>query len=113
METVEKVALIKETLEDKKGIDVVTLSLSNISSIADGFVISSGTSEPHVKALSDEVYEKMGKAGYSPLRVEGYNSAKWILMDYGDVIVHVFTKEAREFYNLEWLWADGKEEFRD
>lgn len=107
METNEKTRFIKELLEDKKGLDVVALSLAGLSSIADSFVIASGQSAPHVKALADEVGDKMSEEGIDPLRVEGYNSAKWILLDYGDVIVHIFDKEARAFYSLEWLWGDA------
>ncbi len=107
METKEKTALIKSILEDKKGIDVTVLDLTNISSVTDAFVIASGTSNPHIKALSDYVEEGLGEKGIDPLRVEGYDSAKWILLDYGDVLVHIFSEEARQFYSLEWLWADA------
>lgn len=107
METNEKTQFIKEVLENKKGIDVTALKLDALTSVADSFVISSGTSAPHVKALCDEVEEKMSEKGIDPLRIEGYRTAKWILMDYGDVIVHIFSEEARKFYSLEWLWADA------
>lgn len=107
METNEKTQFIKEVLENKKGIDVTALKLDALSSVADSFVIASGTSAPHVKALCDEVEEKMSEKGIDPLRIEGYRTAKWILMDYGDVIVHIFSEEARKFYSLEWLWADA------
>lgn len=110
METKEKTAFIKSILEDKKGIDVEALNLTEISSVTDSFVIASGTSVPHIKALSDYVEEGMSEKGIDPLRVEGYNSAKWILLDYGDVIVHIFSEEARKFYSLEWLWADAPKE---
>lgn len=105
METNEKELFIKEALENKKGVDVTAINLSELSSVADCFVVCSGESVPHVKALADEVEEKMSQQGIDPLRIEGYASASWILMDYGDVIVHIFTKEAREFYNLDKLWA--------
>lgn len=105
METEEKTRLIAEVLENKKGIDVTEISLSEISSVADRFVICSGQSVPHVKALADEVEEKLSESGIDPLRIEGYSTASWILMDYGDVVVHIFTGEAREFYNLDRLWA--------
>lgn len=107
MKTKEKTEFIKDVLENKKGIDVTALYLEGLSSIADSFVICSGTSTPHVKALCDEVQEKMEEKGFSAERIEGYRSAKWILLDYGDVIVHIFTDEARSFYSLEWLWADA------
>lgn len=105
MSTKEKELFIKAILENKKGIDVVSLDLSSVTSVADSFVIASGTSVPHVKALCDEVEEKMSEKGMDPLRVEGYRSASWILIDYGDVAVHIFTPEARSFYNLDKLWA--------
>ena len=110
MEIKEKTALVKSVLEDKKGIDVTVLSLEKLSSVTDTFIIASGTSSPHVKALSDYVEEAMGGAGFDPLRIEGYKSAKWILLDYGDLVVHIFSEEAREFYSLEWLWADAPKE---
>ena len=110
METREKTAFIKSILEDKKGIDVEVLNLTEISSITDSFVIASGTSVPHIKALCDYVEEGLSEKGIDPLRVEGYNSAKWILLDYGDVLVHIFSEEARQFYSLEWLWADAPKE---
>ena len=107
METKEKTAFIKSILEDKKGIDVEVLNLSGISSVTDAFVIASGSSTPHIKALSDYVEEGLSEKGFDPLRIEGYYSAKWILLDYGDVLVHIFSEEARKFYSLEWLWADA------
>ena len=105
MGTKEKELYIKELLENKKGIDVTAVDLSEATSVADSFVIASGTSVPHVKALCDEVEEKMSEKGIDPLRVEGYRSASWVLVDYGDVDVHIFTPEARAFYNLDKLWA--------
>lgn len=107
METIEKTAYIKEALENKKALDVTSLSVSGLSGIADSFIICSGTSTPHIKALADEVEDKMAEKGILPLRKEGYATAKWILIDYDDVIVHIFSDEARKFYNLEWLWADA------
>ena len=107
METKEKTAFINSILEDKKGIDVEVLNLSGISSVTDAFVIASGSSTPHIKALSDYVEEGLSEKGFDPLRIEGYNSAKWILLDYGDVLGHIFSEEARKFYSLEWLWADA------
>ena len=76
--------------------------------MADYFVICSGTSTTHIKALADEVDVKMGEMGYPCLHKEGYNSARWILLDYADVVVHLFHEEDRKFYNLERLWSDGK-----
>lgn len=109
METNEKALYIKEVLENKKGERVTALNLSAISTVADSFVIASGMSLPHVKALADEVEEKLAEKGINPLRTEGYDSAAWILIDYGDTVVHIFSAEAREFYSLDKLWADAPE----
>ncbi|MDP4133692.1 MAG: ribosome silencing factor [Bacillota bacterium] len=107
MDIKEKVEFIKDLLEDKKGIDVNVLSVEGLTTIADSFVLATGTSTPHIKSLADEVEEKMREKGTQPLRIEGYRTAKWILIDYGDVIVHIFNEESRKFYSLEWLWADA------
>ena len=98
-----------EALADKKGEDIKVLDISEISPIADYFVISNGTSSSQVDALVDNVEEKMRKAGYSLKQQEGTNSGTWVLMDYGDIIVHIFDKENRSFYNLEHIWSDGRE----
>ena len=97
-----------EALADKKGEDIKVLDISEISPIADYFVISNGTSSSQVDALVDNVEEKMHKAGYSLKQQEGTNSGTWVLMDYGDIIVHIFDKENRSFYNLEHIWSDGR-----
>jgi ribosome-associated protein len=97
-----------EILKDKKAIDIEVLDITGISSMADYFVICSGGSVTHIKTLSDELKEKMTEAGYNSPRIEGYNSARWILQDYGDIVVHIFHQEDREFYDLERLWSDGK-----
>lgn len=80
----------------------------DISAIADYFVIATGTSSTHVKALADEVEAQLDEAGISVSHVEGYRSNSWILLDYVDVVVHVFSDEAREYYDLERLWQDGE-----
>ncbi|AEV69584.1 ribosome silencing factor [Acetivibrio clariflavus] len=98
---------IVEILNDKKAKDVKTIDISELTVIADYFVICSGTSTVHIKALADEVEEKMQEMNVELLRKEGYNSARWILLDYNSVVVHIFHEEDREFYNLERLWADG------
>lgn len=98
-----------EALADKKGEDIRVIDISEISPIADYFIISNGTSSSQVDALVDNVEEKMYKAGYSLKQQEGTNSGTWVLMDYGDIIVHIFDKESRSFYNLEHIWSDGRE----
>ena len=88
--------------------DVTALSLASLSTLSDSFVIASGTSVPHVRALADEVRDKLSEQGVTPLRVEGYQSARWVLLDYGDVVVHIFNPEARSFYGLDRLWGDAQ-----
>jgi ribosome-associated protein len=93
---------------EKKALNVVVLDLREIASFTDYFVIASGTNERQVQAISDEVYETLKKAGSPAARVEGYKTAEWILLDYGDFIVHVFEDKSRKFYDLERLWRESK-----
>lgn len=95
-------------LDTKKGDHINVIRIENISSLGDYFVIASGTSNTHVHALADEVEEKLKALGTAPTRVEGYRSNAWIILDYDSVVVHLFTPEAREFYDLDRLWADGE-----
>ncbi len=104
MESNEKAEKIKEILEDKKAIDVSILKIKGKSILADYFVVATGTSSTHVKALSDEIELKMEQMGIKLAGNEGKISNLWILLDYRDVIVHIFSKEARELYDLEGLW---------
>lgn len=104
----EMVKLAYEALEEKKGEDIQVIEIKDISIIADYFIIANGSNALQVDALVDSVRDKLGRSGYEPIRIEGIKSASWILMDYGDVIVHVFSKEDRLFYNLERIWRDGK-----
>lgn len=101
--------LAASALEDKKGMDVVILDLRGIySAPAPFFVIASGNVPSHVSALCDHVFEVIKKAtGYNPHKIEGYDNAEWILMDYFDVVVHIFQTEKRDFFRLEQLWEDG------
>ena len=96
-------------LEDKKARDVKILKTAEQTVIADYFVICNGTSSTHIKALVDEVDRKLSEAGEPPIRRARLRSDIWVLMDFGSVIVHVFTDEARKFYNLERLWSDSEE----
>ena len=96
-------------LDDKKARDVKILKTAEQTVIADYFVICNGTSSTHIKALVDEVDRKLSEAGEPPIRREGLRSDIWVLMDFGSVIVHVFTDEARKLYNLERLWSDSEE----
>ena len=104
----EMTKLAIEALEDKKAEDISIIDISEVSVLADYFLIASGNSRNQVQALVDNVEEKLGRAGYVTKNVEGYQTGNWILMDYGDVIVHVFDKQNRLFYDLERIWRDGK-----
>ncbi|WP_455615265.1 ribosome silencing factor [Eisenbergiella sp.] len=95
-------------LEDKKAEDISIIDISEVSVLADYFLIASGSNRSQIQALTDSVEEKLGRAGYNPKQIEGYDTANWILMDYGDIIVHVFDRENRLFYDLERIWRDGK-----
>ena len=96
-------------LEDKKANDVRVIDIAGVSVIADYFLIASGSNTNQVQAMADSVREALGRAGHEPRQVEGYGSANWILMDYNDIIVHIFSDESRTFYDLERIWRDGKE----
>lgn len=98
-----------QALSDKKGEDIKVIEIGKISTVADYFVIANGTNTPHVESLVDSVEEELLKEGIHTDRIEGVKSSGWILMDYNDVIVHVFAKEDRLFYDLERMWRDGKE----
>ncbi len=91
--------------ESKKALDVKVLNIAEISSFADYFLLCSGTNPRQNHAISDEIGEQLAKLGYKPVSTEGYESANWILMDYGDFLVHIFSEEARGFYDLERLWG--------
>ncbi|MBQ9156382.1 MAG: ribosome silencing factor [Eubacterium sp.] len=110
MDESRKMALMAvEALEDKKGADITILDISGISILADYFIIANGSNRNQVQAMSDGVEEALGQAGYVPKQIEGYQSAGWILLDYKDIIVHIFSPEDRDFYDLERVWRDGKE----
>lgn len=117
MEAKEMAGKIVAALEDKKAEDIRIIDISNVSVMADYFIIATGNSRNQVQAMIDNVEEKLAKEDQvSPRQTEGYQNANWVLMDYGDVIVHVFDKENRLFYDLERIWKDGTsidvEEFR-
>ena len=97
-----------DALIDKKAEDVRVIDIENVSSIADFFLIASGTNRTQVVTLADNVDEMLGRAGYEKKQVEGYQSGNWVLLDYGDIIVHIFDRENRLFYDLEKIWRDGE-----
>jgi ribosome-associated protein len=104
----ERVRLALHAAGEKKAHDLVVLDLREVASFTDFFVIASGTNVRQVQAVADEVQEQLRKRlGVKPARVEGYNSAEWVLLDYGDFILHVFEEKSRRFYDLERLWRDA------
>ena len=104
----EMVKLAVNALEDKKGEDIQIIDIREVSVLADYFVIASGSNQNQVQAMVDNVEEMLTKAGYEPKQIEGTRNSSWILMDYGDLIIHVFDEENRLFYDLERIWRDGK-----
>ena len=97
-----------ERLKDKKATDIKLLDIHELSTIADYFIIATGNSTTQVQAMSDELEEKMELAGYKMHHKEGFRNGRWILLDFGHIIVHLFHDEERKFYNLERLWVDAK-----
>ena len=96
-------------LEEKKATEIRVIDISDVSVLADYFIIANGSNRPQMQAMSDEVSEKMEKAGAVLKQVEGYDNASWILLDFGDVIVHIFGEQDRLLYDLERIWRDGKQ----
>src|SRR6266480_1911367 len=105
----ERIMMALRAAGEKKAINSVVLDLREIASFTDYFLITSGTNERQVQAISDEVVETLKKAGTAAARVEGYKSAEWILLDYGYFVVHVFDEKARKFYDLERLWRESRQ----
>jgi ribosome-associated protein len=108
LESNELARKVVEIASDRKAEDIVMLDISKVSIIADYFVICNGTSDRQVRAIAREIDEKLGDEGVNPISVEGMNDAKWVLMDYGTVLVHVFDPATRDFYHLEQLWAGAQ-----
>ena len=98
------VEIITEAIDDRKGRDIEVIPLAEKTIVADYFVIASGSSTTHLRGIADAVMEKMEKEGVNVAHLEGYETASWILLDYLDVVVHIFQQSEREFYNLEKLW---------
>ena len=103
------VKIAVKALDSKKGVDIKVIKIAELTTLADYFVICTGTSSTHVKALADECEYALTSAGYSLHHTEGFGSNSWILLDFKDVVVHVYDRQAREFYDLEWYWKDGTE----
>lgn len=98
-----------KALEDKKAEDITVIDISQVSVIADYFIIAGGNNISQIQALSDNVEEQLGRAGFPVKQTEGFDTANWILQDYGDIIVHIFDRENRLLYDLERIWRDGKQ----
>lgn len=110
MEESKKMArLAVDALEDKKAEDITILDISEVSVLADYFIIAGGSNRNQVQAMADSAEDALGRAGYEPKQIEGYQSANWILLDYKDIIIHIFDRENRMFYDLERIWRDGKQ----
>ena len=103
----EVAATAAKALDEKKGLDLALIEITDISTLADYFLICTATSNTHVKTLCDAVEEALEAKGEQVLNREGHRSGTWVLMDFGSLVVHVFTGEARKFYDLERLWQDG------
>ena len=104
----EVAATAARALDEKKGLDLALIEITDISTLADYFLICTATSNTHVKTLCDAVEEALEAKGEQVLNREGHRSGTWVLLDFGCLLVHVFTEEARAFYDLERLWQDGK-----
>lgn len=100
--------IVLEALENKKAEDIRVIDISEISILADYFIIASGTNSRQLQALADEVEEKLARENCALKQAEGYDGANWILLDFGDMVVHLFDQESRAFYDLERIWRDGK-----
>lgn len=96
-----------KAIDDKRGEDIVALNMQGISLLADYFIIAEGSSERQVQAIAREIKEKAEEAGYNVRKLEGFDTARWILVDMGDVVAHIFHKDERTYYNLERLWGDA------
>jgi ribosome-associated protein len=115
VDTVTRVREAVAAAEDRKAVELRVLHLEKVSDFTDYFLICSGTSERQVQAIADSVQERLREERVRPLHVEGYNRGQWILLDYGDFVVHIFQEEPRRFYSLERLWGDAPDvtnEFR-
>ena len=106
--TLEMTKTVIQALEDKKGEDIQIIDIGEISPIADHFILASGSNRSQIQAMADAVEEKMHQSGHPLKQIEGYDGANWILMDYYGVVVHIFDRDSRMFYDLERIWADGR-----
>lgn len=108
-QSIEMTQIAIKALEAKKGEEIKVIDISEVSVLADYFIIATGTNRSQIQALTDNVEQQLGLSGFQVKQIEGYDNANWILMDFGHIIVHVFDKENRLFYDLERIWRDGKQ----
>lgn len=108
MELLEAVKVVQKALDDKLGENIQVLDLRGLSNVADYFIIASGNNVNHLRAMADEVEQNLFKTGMKLHHSEGYNAATWILLDFGNILVHLFNKEERDFYSLEHVWSDAE-----
>lgn len=108
MELKEQVNIIIKALEDKKATDISVLDISKLSVMADYFIIGSGANKNQIRAMIEEIREKLGRAGIEASHIEGTEASGWILLDYRDIIIHIFDAESRAFYDLERIWSDAE-----
>ena len=109
IDTLQKVREAVSAADDRKAVDLKVLHLEKVTDFTDYFLVCSGTSERQVQAIADAVQERLRENKARPLHVEGYNRGQWVLLDYGDLVVHVFQEEPRRYYALERLWGDAPE----
>ena len=105
----ELIATAVKTLDSKKAEDIRVIKIGDLTILADYFIIADGTSSTQTKALADELEFRLKQQGREPKQVQGNNGSNWIILDYSDVVIHIFYKETRDFYNLERLWSDGED----
>ena len=108
-ESLEKLEIIYKALDDKMAEDIKVLDIHDVTVLAEYFVIAHGNNPNHVKSLIDTTEDKLAEKGYFLKHSEGHQSGSWVLLDYGDIVIHIFGKDDRYFYDLERMWSDGKE----
>ena len=113
MENIELLKVIRKAIDDKKGEDIKILDIRKLCVICDYFVITHGYNQPQVEAITDNIIDELVKVGISPKRTEGQKNSGWILLDYGDIVIHVFLNDQRSFYELERIWNDAENVFVD
>ena len=99
---------ISELMLEKKALNIKTIDVRKLTSLTDFFIICSSESEPQTRAITDNIYKNMKKTGIKAWHIEGYENLDWVLLDYINIVVHIFSKKSRSYYDLERLWADGK-----